>query len=152
MTALDIVLTVLWGIIGVAFAVGGVLSLWRMVIGPTIIDRMVASDTILTIIICLLGADMVMRGHTESLPLMLVLGMTAFIASVAVARYVSRQDKSHDGVDSDGLGGGSHFDGAGVADGSGDDGSVPGYDHDAARNAADTGIIESTTIEREGLR
>ncbi|GGA64438.1 hypothetical protein GCM10011490_13870 [Pseudoclavibacter endophyticus] len=96
MIALDALLNALWWAIGVAFAAGSLLALWRMVMGPTIVDRMVASDTILTIIICVLGADMVARRHTDSLPLMLILGMTAFIASVAVARYVSRQDTSPD--------------------------------------------------------
>lgn len=91
MSAVDIALLVIWSLIAVCFAGGAVLALVRMVKGPTIIDRMVASDTILTIIICVLGADMVFRGHTNNLPLMLVLALTAFIASVAVARYVSRQ-------------------------------------------------------------
>lgn len=93
MTAFDIVLTVLWWVIGACFGIGTLLALVRMVKGPTIIDRMVASDTILTIIICVLGADMVFNGHTNNLPLMLVLALTAFIASVAVARYVSRQGR-----------------------------------------------------------
>lgn len=93
---------VVWWFIIAAFSTGGLLALWRMVKGPTIVDRMVASDTILTISICLLGAEMVYNGHIATLPFMLVLAMTAFIAPVAVARYVSRQDKrSRDRADAD---------------------------------------------------
>lgn len=93
MTVLETGVAVVWWAIGAAFAAGAGFALWRIIRGPTIIDRMVASDTLLTIIICVLGADMVLRGHTDTLPLMLVLAMTAFIASVAVARYVSRQER-----------------------------------------------------------
>lgn len=93
MTGVEDALGIVWWVIGAAFATGGLLALLRMVKGPTIVDRMVASDTILTIIVCVLGADMVYNRHTSTLPLMLILSMTAFIASVAVARYVSRQSK-----------------------------------------------------------
>lgn len=85
-------IAVAW-IAGGAFTIGAVLSLVRMIKGPTIVDRMVASDTLLTIVICVLGAEMVLNGHTTLLPLMLALAMTAFIASVTVARYVSRQER-----------------------------------------------------------
>ena len=84
---------VVWAVIAAAFAVGALFALWRIVKGPTIVDRMVASDTLLTIVICVLGAEMVLNEHTASLPLMVILAMTAFIASVAVARYVSRQQR-----------------------------------------------------------
>ena len=87
------VLAVVWWIVGAMFAVGALFALIRMVKGPTIVDRMVASDALLTIAICVLGAEMVANGHTTNLPLMLALAMTAFIASVAVARYVSRQQR-----------------------------------------------------------
>ena len=45
-------------------------------------------------IICVLGAEMIYNGHTRTVPVMLVLAMTAFLATVAVARYVSKQDPS----------------------------------------------------------
>ncbi|KAB1659530.1 sodium:proton antiporter [Pseudoclavibacter chungangensis] len=83
--------TVIAWIVGLAFAIGAALALVRMITGPTIVDRMVASDTLLTVVICVLGAEMVVNGDTTLLPLMLALAMTAFIASVTVARYVSRQ-------------------------------------------------------------
>lgn len=93
MNGLDaqIVIDGIWWVIGGAFTAAALLALVRLVRGPTIVDRMVASDTILTIVICILGADMVRGGHTTTLPLTLTLAMTAFIASVAVARYVSRE-------------------------------------------------------------
>lgn len=77
-------------IAGGLFAAGAACAIARIVRGPTIIDRMVASDTLLTIVLCVLGADMILRGEVTQLHLMLALALTSFIASVAVARHVTR--------------------------------------------------------------
>ncbi|MFC5123855.1 monovalent cation/H+ antiporter complex subunit F [Pseudoclavibacter helvolus] len=86
------VVDVLVWIFGTMFAVAALLAVIRIIRGPSIIDRMVASDALLTILICVLVADMIIRGHTDTLPLVLALAMTAFIASIAVARHVTRQE------------------------------------------------------------
>jgi multicomponent Na+:H+ antiporter subunit F len=74
--------------------VGAMLTLYRLLRGPTILDRMIASDVLLTTIMLAVGADMVINGHTRTIPLMLVLAATAIFATIAVARYVSKQDAS----------------------------------------------------------
>ena len=51
---------------------------------------MIASDMLLTTIICAMGAEMVYNSHVRTLPAMLVLAATAFLGSVVVARYASR--------------------------------------------------------------
>ena len=86
------VVDVLVWIFGTMFAVAALLAVIRIIRGPSIIDRMVASDALLTILICVLVADMIIRGHTDTLPLVLALARTAFIASIAVARHVTRQE------------------------------------------------------------
>jgi len=60
--------------------------------GPSILDRVIGSDVLLTTLILVLGAEMVVSGHTQSIPMMVVLAATAAFSTVAVARYVSRQD------------------------------------------------------------
>ena len=76
------------------FAVAAGLVLFRIVRGPTILDRMIASDVLVTTIILVLGAEMVANGHTNSIPIMLALAAIAIFATVAVARYVSKQDRT----------------------------------------------------------
>lgn len=66
-------------------------ALVRIVRGPTILDRMVASDVLLTTLMLAVGADMVARHHTESIPLMTVIAATATFATVVVARFVKRR-------------------------------------------------------------
>jgi multicomponent Na+:H+ antiporter subunit F len=44
----------------------------------------------LTTLILVIGAEMVISGHTRSIPLMVVLAATAILGSVAVARFITR--------------------------------------------------------------
>lgn len=63
----------------------------RIVRGPTILDRMVASDVLLTTLMLSIGADMALRGHTEGIPVMVAIASTAVLATIVVARYVRRR-------------------------------------------------------------
>ncbi len=85
--------TVLHWTAGVLFSVGVLLTLIRVVRGPSILDRMIASDVLVTTLILVVGAEMVLNGHTRNIALMLVLSSVAIFATIAVARYVSKQDR-----------------------------------------------------------
>jgi multicomponent Na+:H+ antiporter subunit F len=76
-----------------ALAAGG--ATWRIVFGPSILDRMVASEVLLVVIIMGLLAEMAYRRHTTTLPVVLVLSALSFTGSVAVARYVSSRPRSN---------------------------------------------------------
>lgn len=80
--------------VGIMLTAAAGMALYRIIRGPTILDRMVSSDMLLTTIICALGAEMVYNSHTRNLPAMLVIAATAFLSSVVVARYVSRNGRS----------------------------------------------------------
>lgn len=79
---------------GVLLSVAGLLVLYRIVRGPTILDRMIASDVLLTTLVLVLAAEMVVDRHTRTLPMVLVLTGTAVFGSIAVARYVSKHDRA----------------------------------------------------------
>lgn len=81
-------------LVGILLTAAAGMALLRIMRGPSILDRMVASDMLLTTIICAIGAEMVYNSHTRNLVAMLVLAATAFLASVVVARYVSRNRRS----------------------------------------------------------
>ena len=84
--------TVAFAVTAVLFTAAALLSVYRIVRGPSILDRMIASDVLLTTLMLVVGAEMVYNGHTRTIPVMLVLSATAVFATIAVARYVSRQD------------------------------------------------------------
>jgi len=86
--------TVVAYVVGALFAFAGLASVIRIVRGPSILDRMIASDMLLTTLICVLAADMVFNGHTRTIPVIIVLALSAVFGSITVARYVSKQDPS----------------------------------------------------------
>ena len=81
-------------VISVVFAVSALLTLWRIIVGPSILDRAVASDVLLTEVMCVIGAEMAINGHTRSIPVLLIIAAVGVFGSIAVARYVARRDNT----------------------------------------------------------
>ncbi|WP_370449147.1 monovalent cation/H+ antiporter complex subunit F [Cryobacterium sp. TMT1-66-1] len=78
----------------VMFAVGALLSVYRIVIGPSVLDRVIASDVLVATIICALGAEMALNRHTDTLPVLLVLALFAVLGSLSVARFLRGRDNA----------------------------------------------------------
>ncbi|MEV8274351.1 monovalent cation/H+ antiporter complex subunit F [Microbacterium sp. NPDC077184] len=76
------------------FGIAALLTLWRVIVGLSILDRAVASDVLLTLVLCVLGADMAINHHTRSLPVMLVIAAIGVFGSIAIARFVARKDNT----------------------------------------------------------
>jgi multicomponent Na+:H+ antiporter subunit F len=76
------------------FAVAAILTLWRIVVGPSILDRAVASDVLLTEVMCVLGAEMAINHHTRTLPVLLVIAALGVFGSISIARFVARKDNA----------------------------------------------------------
>lgn len=87
-------MTVLVVVIYIVFAIAALLTLWRIIVGPSILDRAVASDVLLTLVMCALGADMVIHHHTRTLPVLLIIAAVGVFGSVAIARFVARRDST----------------------------------------------------------
>lgn len=85
-------MSILLIVIYVVFAVAALLTLWRIVVGPSILDRAVASDVLLTEIMCVLGAEMAINHHTRSLPVLLIIAAVGVFGSISIARFVARRD------------------------------------------------------------
>lgn len=85
-------MTIMLIAIYVVFAVAGLLTLWRIIVGPSILDRAVASDVLLTLVVCVLGAEMAINHHTRTLPLLLIVAAVGVFASISIARFVARRD------------------------------------------------------------
>jgi len=81
-------------IVYVVFAVAALLTVWRIVMGPSILDRAVASDVLLTLVMCVLGADMAINHHTRSLPVLLIIAAVGVFGSISIARFVARRDNT----------------------------------------------------------
>jgi multicomponent Na+:H+ antiporter subunit F len=69
-------------------AVGLVLA--RLVRGPTTLDRIVAVDVLLAIVVCTIATEAAYTRDATSLPILVGLSVLGFIGSVSVARFAPR--------------------------------------------------------------
>ena len=86
MTAAVVICAVLLG-------VSGALTLVRMVRGPSTLDRAVATDVLVAIMVAAIGVAAAAGRDPTTLPILLVLAFAGFVGSVSVARFVSRKDQ-----------------------------------------------------------
>lgn len=89
---------VIW-VIGVMLTVAALLTVARIVRGPTVIDRAIANEVLVATIVCALGVEAATARHDMALPILISLSLLGFLASVSIARFVGR--------DRDGRRGGS---------------------------------------------
>ncbi|GAA1232134.1 multicomponent Na+:H+ antiporter subunit F [Microbacterium phyllosphaerae] len=81
-------------VISVVFGIAAILTIIRIVRGPSILDRAVASDVLLTEVMCVLGAEMAINGHTRNIPVLLIIAAVGVFGSISVARFVARRDNT----------------------------------------------------------
>ena len=75
----------------VLLGASALMAVFRVVTGPTILDRMVASEVFLVTVMCGLLVEMAYERDTYALSLVLCLALLGFVGSVSVARFVSRR-------------------------------------------------------------
>ena len=116
----------------VLLAASVVVALFRIVRGPSILDRMIGTDVVLASIMCGLGGYMALSGRSDLLPVLIVLAMLGFVGSVSVSRYVSKSDSMTPGAEAGAL---SEF--------SSSDWHMP---HDAEKQSPEPADVEVTEI------
>ncbi|KUM40932.1 monovalent cation/H+ antiporter complex subunit F [Arthrobacter sp. EpRS71] len=89
----EIVLVVTAVILSLA-AAGAII---RIAVGPSLLDRVLASDVLLAILGAALAIDMALNRHLNNLMLLVALAVIGFIGSVTVARFVAeRREQSNE--------------------------------------------------------
>jgi multicomponent Na+:H+ antiporter subunit F len=75
-------------------AAGAIIRIAR---GPSLLDRVLASDVLLAILGAGLCIDMAVNRHLNNLMLLVALSIIGFIGSVTVARFVAdRREQPHE--------------------------------------------------------
>ena len=85
--------------LGISFVMTGLALLFafvRLVKGPTLADRVIASDLITTIVVVLLALIGMALDNSAYLDAAIALGLIAFLATVAFARYIERLPRMPD--------------------------------------------------------
>ncbi len=72
--------------------IAGVLALFRIARGPTLLDRTVANDVFAAVAIDLVAVMIVWWSRADLGVLLIVLALTGFLTAVVVARFAVRED------------------------------------------------------------
>lgn len=102
------------------------LVLWRLVVGPSVLDRSIALDTLTSL--CLIAVALVacVQRSGALLPVLLVVSLVGFTGSVAVARFATGRDglevSAEDDSTRDVAGPGAAGEVGGIGESGGEDG------------------------------
>ncbi|MGP4978513.1 monovalent cation/H+ antiporter complex subunit F [Brachybacterium tyrofermentans] len=88
MSAFDIILV----IYGVVLALTALTVVYRMVVGPTILDRAVSTDSLVVLVVIAMALYTASAKASWAGPAMLALTGLAFIGTVTFARFVGREE------------------------------------------------------------
>ncbi|GAA1394955.1 monovalent cation/H+ antiporter complex subunit F [Luteococcus peritonei] len=93
-------ITIIWWACGILLACSALLAVTRMVVGPTVLNRALANDVLVSVLVCALGLEAVAGGHVATLPILITLSLLGFVSTVAISRFVAR-DVDEDFTSSD---------------------------------------------------
>ena len=66
-------------------------ALIRLILGPSLPDRVVALDLISTLVIGIVAVDIVLTGQIVLLSVVMVLALVSFLGTIAFAHYLERK-------------------------------------------------------------
>jgi multicomponent Na+:H+ antiporter subunit F len=84
--------TVVLAVCVAMLTVAALLLVARIALGPTMLDRVVALDVLVAVVICGLALEAAIHRHTTTLPILGVLSLLGFVGSVSVARFTRGSD------------------------------------------------------------
>ncbi|HEX5428551.1 MAG TPA: monovalent cation/H+ antiporter complex subunit F [Pedococcus sp.] len=73
-------------------AMAALLLVIRISRGPTMLDRVVALDVLVAVVICGLALEAAVNRHSTTLPILGVLSLLGFVGSVSIARFTRGSD------------------------------------------------------------
>ncbi len=79
---------VIFGGIAVVLGLSALLATIRIVRGPSVLDRAVASEVLVASLVCALATEAALDRYTTTLPIVISLSLVGFLASVGVARFM----------------------------------------------------------------
>lgn len=76
-------------LVSIMLSVAAAGAIYRIALGPSILDRVLAADVLLTIVGAALATDMIVNRNLDYLALLVSISLIGFIGSVTVARFVT---------------------------------------------------------------
>lgn len=97
-------MTVVLFVSAVMLTAAAALLVVRMTVGPTILDRSMALDVLMSVMVCAVALKMIHREESWALPMLLVLAMVGFVGAVSIARFASGAEDEDPSGDEEGEG------------------------------------------------
>lgn len=91
---MDDILNLTINLVYLGILIGFVLSLVRLILGPTLADRVVALDLIAFLTISFVGVYALETGKKAFLDIAITLALVAFLSTVAFAHFISKRNES----------------------------------------------------------
>jgi multicomponent Na+:H+ antiporter subunit F len=82
-------------IASVILSVAGIMTLIRLLRGPTTLDRIIAIDALLVVIVCQLGVTAAYTKDSTIVPVMIVVSLLGFIGSSSVSTLLFTNRKTN---------------------------------------------------------
>ncbi|WP_341746812.1 monovalent cation/H+ antiporter complex subunit F [Dermatophilus congolensis] len=76
----------------VMLLVSALLSVFRMVVGPTAVDRAIANEVLVSTVVCVLGLYIAATRDGSTVSILISLSLVGFVSSLAVARFAAHAD------------------------------------------------------------
>lgn len=84
-------MTVVLVLAGTMLFIAAIVALVRVVIGPTMLNRVMAVEVLVAVVVGGLALEAAYNQHTTTLPVLLALAMLGFVGATSVARFASRE-------------------------------------------------------------
>ena len=85
-------MTVVTTVVLVLLAVVGLLTTVRLVRGPAALDRLVALDVLVAVLVCVLATTAARSADSATVPVVVATSLVGFLGSTTVARFLGRPD------------------------------------------------------------
>ena len=85
-------MTVVFGITLAMVSVAGLLTVARLALGPTALDRIVALDVLVTLTIAAASVGIAALRESAPLAVLVVLALLAFVGSVTAAHLIEKRE------------------------------------------------------------
>jgi multicomponent Na+:H+ antiporter subunit F len=74
----------------VMLGAAGAVTVLRLLLGPSALDRVVALDMLLAIVLCGLATFAALTLDSSSVPVLVVVSLLGFVGSVSIARFLGQ--------------------------------------------------------------
>lgn len=87
------VMNTAWTIAGTVLLVSAALTTYRILRGPSTLDRLVAADVLVALVMCGLALWAAVSRDSTVVPAVVAIALVNFLGSLAVARFRVRDDQ-----------------------------------------------------------